>query len=253
MKTAKKTIQIRDIIEIDEDLCNGCGQCLSNCAEGALALVAGKAKLVGDIYCDGLGVCLGHCPTGALKIIQRQAPDFDEKAALALVREKQIETPQAAPPSTRTCPGSRAMQLVPAAGTKTNENAPMLPGLSLWPIQLKLVPPAARAFENPVLVAASSCSGFASPDFHRTFLTEGHPLVMTCPKFDDVDSNIEKLSKVLTIHPSIKELRVPIMSVPCCGGLIHIVTQAIKKAGREDDISLRIWVISPQGKINNVK
>lgn len=252
MNTAEKTIQIRDIIEINEDLCNGCGQCLTNCAEGALALVDGKAKLVSDVYCDGLGACLGHCPTGALKIIQRQAPDFDEEAAMDRVREiersEASQQHQTAPKG--GCPGARAMQLVPAApAVKTDDQAPAT-GLSFWPIQLKLVPPSAQAFDNPVLVVASDCSGFTGPAFHQTFLSDGHPLVMACPKLDDVEPNIEKLSQILKAHPSIKELRVPMMSVPCCGGLSYIVTQALKRAGREQDIKLRTWIITPQGQVN---
>lgn len=254
MNTAEKTIQVRDIIEINEDLCNGCGQCLTNCAEGALALVDGKAKLVSDVYCDGLGACLGHCPTGALKIIQRQAPDFDEEVAMARVRE--MEQAEAAnkpvPMPQGGCPGARAMRLVPAAAITAKDSGTdqsQAPGLSFWPIQLKLVPPAAQAFDNPVLVVASDCSGFTGPAFHQTFLSEGHPLVMACPKLDDVEPNIEKLSEILKAHPAIKELRVPMMSVPCCGGLAYIVTQALKRAGREGDINLRTWIITPQGQV----
>ena len=242
--------QTRDIIEINEDLCNGCGQCLTGCAEGALALVDGKARLVSDIYCDGLGACLGHCPTGALKIIQRQAPDFDEEAALSRVREMN-ETPAAAP-KPKGCPGSRGMTLAPrpasAAGTGETASA-RAPGLSFWPIQLKLVPPEAPALDSPVLVLASDCSAFASPAFHQTFLTEGHPLVMACPKLDPVEPYIEKLTAILQAHPSIVELRVPMMSVPCCGALGYIAAQAIKKAGREGRINLRTWIVTPQGEL----
>ena len=64
--------QIRKIIEIDESKCTGCGLCITSCAEGALKLVNGKARLVGDVYCDGLGACLGECPEGALRIVERE-------------------------------------------------------------------------------------------------------------------------------------------------------------------------------------
>ena len=246
MKTAEKTTQVRDIIEIDESLCNGCGQCLGGCAEGALALVDGKAQLVSDIYCDGLGACLGHCPTGALKVIQREAPDFDEPAALARVRQLTRQDNQSGETS---CPGSKAIKLSQLDQGQPSFKEGPTPGLSFWPIQLKLVPPAAKAFDSPVLVLAADCSGFTGPAFHGTFLSEGHPLVMACPKLDEVEPYIEKLADILAAHPSIKELRVPMMSVPCCGGLGYIATQAMKKAGRED-INLRTWIITPQGQGN---
>lgn len=248
--SAKKYSEsIRNIIEIDEDLCDGCGQCLGGCAEGALALVDGRAKLVSDIYCDGLGACLGHCPTGALKVIQRRAPDFDEEAALARVRE--MEKDQKTETASRGCPGSKALSLAPPAQSAA-EKAPAnekTPGLAFWPIQLKLAPPEATAFDNPVLVLAADCSAFTGPAFHQVFLTEGHPLVMACPKLDEVEPYIEKMAAILTAHPAIREIRVPMMIVPCCGGLGYIATQALKRAGREGRVKLRTWVVTPQGQV----
>ncbi len=244
----KNTESVRDIIEIDEDLCNGCGECLTGCAEGALALVDGKAKLVSDIYCDGLGACLGRCPTGALKIIRRRAPEFDEDAAMDRVRElAQNEAKPAA--SHGGCPGSQARTLAPIAPARTPSGAEKPTGLAFWPIQLKLVPPQAPAFDSPVLVLAADCTGFTGPAFHQTFLTEGHPLVMACPKLDEVEPYIEKMAAILKAHPAITELRVPMMSVPCCGGLGYIATQAIKRSGREGQVSLRTWIITPQGQV----
>ncbi|MDL2260578.1 4Fe-4S ferredoxin [Deltaproteobacteria bacterium OttesenSCG-928-K17] len=245
MTQAAKKAEIRDIIEINEDLCNGCGQCLSGCAEGALALVNGKAKLVSDIYCDGLGACLGHCPTGALKVIKRQAPDFDEEAAMARVRQLEADRDKQA----CGCPGSRAMKLADnPAEAEAPANGPR-PQLAFWPIQLKLAPPSAPAFDNPVLVLAADCTGFTGPDFHRTFLTEKHPLVMACPKLDDLEPNIEKLAAIFKAHPAISELRVPMMSVPCCGGLGYMAAEAIKRAGRDGEIKVRTWIITPEGRV----
>ena len=238
--------KFRDIIEIDENLCNGCGQCINGCAEGALALVDGKAKLVSDIYCDGLGACLGHCPTGALKVIKRQAPDFDEEAAMSRVRRMKGQEGHA-------CPGSQARKLAPIQPQPAPDRAPAEsgaePGLSSWPIQLKLIPPAAPGLDSPVLVLASDCSAFTGTEFHKTFLTSGHPLVMACPKLDEVEPYIDKMTAILKAHPMIEELRVPMMSVPCCGGLGYIATQAVKRSGREGRVRLRTWIVTPQGQV----
>jgi ferredoxin len=237
------TQKIRDIIQINEELCNGCGQCITGCAEGALALVEGKAKLVSDIYCDGLGACLGHCPTGALQVIKRAAPEFDEEAAM-----KRVDEMKEAKPLACGCPGSQARALKPVAAPQAVSQKTT--GLAAWPIQLKLVPVGAEFLNSEVLILASDCSAFAGPGFHQTFLAEGFPLIIACPKLDDTEPYIEKMAEILKSHPQIKELRIPMMSVPCCGGLGYIAAQAIQRAGREGAIKVRTWIVTPQGEIN---
>ena len=75
----------RKIIEIDEERCSGCGECVEACAEGAIRIVDGKARLVSENYCDGLGACLGECPEGALTIRERDSEEFDPEAVEAHV------------------------------------------------------------------------------------------------------------------------------------------------------------------------
>src|SRR5512136_1416256 len=104
----------RKIVKIDEEKCNGCGLCIPNCAEGALQIIDGKAKLITEKFCDGLGACLGHCPEDAITIIKREAEDFDERAVEANFRkQKQAQTKSEPHPTPvfAGCPSSKAIQL----------------------------------------------------------------------------------------------------------------------------------------------
>ena len=185
---------IRKIIEIDENLCNGCGECIINCAEGALQIVDGKARMLAEKYCDGLGACLGHCPTGALRIIEREAEDFDEEAVEELLSKK--ETAQAHPAApVGGCPSARLQTFAPATPCQA-ANAPIPLGsttgsaLSHWPVQIRLVPPNAPFLKGADLLIAADCVPVAYPEFHRDLLS-GKVVMLDCPKFDEVESTIQ--------------------------------------------------------------
>jgi Fe-S-cluster-containing hydrogenase component 2 len=246
---------VREVIEIDEDLCDGCGDCVTACAEGALAIVDGKARLISDVYCDGFGACLGDCPQGAISIIKRDAVDFDEKAVerhLASQREggatptadhslpmagQQVDAP--------TCPGSRSRSWDPAAVDET-ESTPQSSQLRQWPIQLHLVPPEAPFFRDSDVLLAADCVAFAVGGFHRRYLN-GHSLAIACPKLDShQEVYVQKLTSMID-DAGIRSLEVMVMEVPCCSGLVRLVQQATAQASRS--IPVRVRVVGVQGGI----
>ncbi|MGC8603553.1 MAG: ATP-binding protein [Desulfomonilaceae bacterium] len=240
----------RNIIQIDEDLCNGCGQCVTGCAEGALAIIDGKAKLVSEVYCDGLGACVGECPTGALKVIQREAEDFDEDAVEEHLKTGSASSKQETSPMSCGCPSSniQVFELAPCACDEAN--APMTHSnrgseLTHWPVQIRLVPPTAPFLKNADLLVAADCTGFAYPNFH-TDLLKGKVLLVGCPKFDDARGYIDKFAEIFSAS-SIKSVTIAVMEVPCCSGLPQIVKMGMEKAGRQ--IPLEKVVISGRGQI----
>ena len=232
----------RKIIEIDESLCNGCGQCVTGCAEGALAIVDGKAKIVADHFCDGLGACIGHCPTDALQIIEREAPDFDEEAALAHVAATQGKKgkhggcPSQQPVTMTPCQQAN----VPSAQTPTAGSA-----LSTWPIKLRLVPPNAPFLAGARLLLTSDCVPPAFPALQTAFLP-GRVALLGCPKFDDVQSYVEKLTAILTEN-DVADITVLQMEVPCCSGMARIAAQAVAASGK--NVPVTRVVVGRHGEI----
>jgi ferredoxin len=120
----------RKIITIDENLCTGCGRCIPNCAEGAIQMIDGKARLIGDLFCDGLGACLGHCPEGAIAIEEREAEPYDE----------------------------------------TGEDASRPSQLRHWPVQMHLVSPRTPQYQGADVLLAADCVAHAVGDFHNRWL-----------------------------------------------------------------------------------
>jgi NAD-dependent dihydropyrimidine dehydrogenase PreA subunit len=259
----------RKIIKIDDDKCNGCGECIPNCPEGAIQVIDGKARLISDLFCDGLGACIGHCPEGAIKIEEREAEAYDEKRvmeniikhgkntiaahlkhlkehnetayfkeALELLKTKGIQAPIEAAHSHGAhgfsgCPGSRVMEVKPSVGKDRKEYA--VDGgsseLRTWPVQLMLVPVNAPFFKNANLLISADCVPFAYSDFHRKLLKD-RILLVGCPKLDDLSVYEEKVADILK-NNDIKSVAYAHMEVPCCSGLISVIEKAIKGSGKK--------------------
>lgn len=243
----------RNIIKIDENKCNGCGQCVTACAEGAIQLVNGKAKLVSEIYCDGLGACIGHCPVDAITIEQREAAEFDEAATHEHLKKRDAQTKAPAPAASVSpkdagfvCPGMRAMQFDKSAAKPATAVAADRPSqLAQWPVQLHLVSPMAPYFAHAELVLTADCVPFAMADFHETLLC-GNAIAVACPKLDDTSPYVEKLAQLIQ-HNHLKKLTVVHMEVPCCTGLVRIAKLAIAQSGI--DVPFEDVTVSLQGKI----
>jgi ferredoxin len=196
----------RKIVNIDESLCNGCGQCIPKCVEGALQIVNGKAKIIKDTYCDGLGACLGQCPQGAITITEREAEAFNEQEVHEYLKSK------------------------PAAVPTTVSTAPSAPQKPQWPVKIDLVPPKAPFFENADILLAADCAPVALKNFHD--LTAGKRVIIGCPKFNDAIAYAAKLTEILKQN-SIASITVVHMEVPCCTGLKWAVNKAMEGSGKK--------------------
>ncbi|RJX35021.1 MAG: 4Fe-4S ferredoxin [Desulfurivibrio sp.] len=238
----------RKIIQIDEDLCNGCGQCVTGCAEAALEVINGKARLVAEKFCDGLGACLGECPTGALQIIEREADDFDEKAVEEFLKTREEQSKAASTPC--GCPSAK-LQSFPVQSPCQAANQPRtmsgksVSALCHWPVQIRLVPASAPFLEKSDLLIVADCAPIAYPDFHQDFI-QGRVVMMGCPKFDDREGYIAKFTEIFSSR-SIQSITSVIMEVPCCASMRSIISEALQRAGK--DISRQEFVISARGEI----
>ena len=260
---------VRKIVHIDEDLCDGCGDCVPSCAEGAIQIIGGKARLLADNLCDGLGDCLGECPRGAITVREREADDFDEAAVerhLAALDgpadnpvTKHIGGREAGPPA--GCPGSRAMSFGPPAPAAAPGPGPAQPlaglggtvppapggsALRQWPVQLHLVSPGAPYFQGADVLLAADCAAFAVGDFHRRFL-EGKALAVACPKLDaNQEVYVQKLAAMID-EARIDTLTVVMMEVPCCGGLLRLAQTAAGLASRK--VPVKQVVVGVRGDV----
>ncbi len=230
---------LRKIVHIDEEKCNGCGLCVPACAEGAIQIIDGKARLVDDKFCDGLGACLGECPQDAIIIEERKAVEFDEQAAALHV--KQAENKKVTPIS--ACPGAAVQSFSPSSKSAAITNLPARSYLENWPIQLHLIPPHAPFLKDADLLICADCVPFAYAGFHQELLKD-KTLIIACPKLDDVSVYMEKLQQIFkTAKP--KNITILHMEVPCCYGLVNLVKQALSLSGEQ--IDLREQVIGAKG------
>lgn len=221
----------RKIVEIDEARCSGCGECAAACAEGAIMIVDGKAKLISENYCDGLGACLGECPEDALTITERESEEFDPVAVEEhLKSESGDETLHREAPMACGCP-SQNIEMFPsslpgkdrsAAGPGAEEVAS---ALTHWPVQIRLVPSSAPFLKNADLLVAADCTPLAYAGFHRNLLP-GKVVMMGCPKFDDVEEYVERFTEIFKTA-GIRSITVVDMEVPCCSKLPMIVRKAL--------------------------
>ena len=215
---------IRKIIQINEEKCDGCGLCADACHEGAIEIVNGKAKLMRDDYCDGLGDCLPSCPQNAISFIEREAAAYDEAAVKRhLASQKNSSYKQTSAPDTA---------------------APMASQLSQWPVQIKLAPVNAPYFDGARLLIAADCTAYAYGNFHQDFI-RGKVTLIGCPKLDAVDYT-DKLTAIIQ-NNNIKDVTIVRMEVPCCGGIEHAVSEALKNSGKW--IPWQVVTISIKGDI----
>lgn len=254
----------RQIIKIDEEKCTGCGLCVPNCAEGAIQIINGKARLISDLLCDGLGACIGHCPEGAITIEEREAAPYDERRvmdsiikggpnviaahlkhlrdhqqtayyeeALQVLRERGLPVPEIeSVPSHAGRPGMRMMDQTCAAAAAPVSAQPVTSALRQWPVQLRLLRPHAPFFNDADLLIAADCVPFAMADFHAQLLA-GKVLIVFCPKLDaHLEEYVEKLAGIFRAH-TIRSITVAHMEVPCCGGVGRVVAAAQHAAGTQ--------------------
>ena len=251
------TKQTRKIVRIDENKCDGCGLCVPDCAEGAIQIIDGKARLMAENLCDGLGNCLGACPNDAITIEDRPADEFDEAAVQIHLADNKPHAVESAPQADEHpdklpcgCPGTMARKLnpEPARQSGTCEGPSRTSRLGHWPVQLALLPVGGDMWQDADVLIAADCVGFAMPDFHDRLLAgDKKALAIACPKLDDIEPYVDKLSSIFA-NNTIRSLTVAHMEVPCCSGIVAAVKEALRRAG-QTDIPLRDVTVGINGSI----
>lgn len=242
----------RNIIKINEELCNGCGLCAKGCHEGALQIIDGKARLISELYCDGLGACIGDCPMNAISVEEKEVEAYDEIAVIKRIIPKGDKVLEAHLQHLKNHGEMNLLQQgiqylkdndipVPALTQPQPQNVIPVSQLSAfkpmsvsinWPVQLHLINPQSGVFNNADLLLVADCVAYANPKLYSELLV-GKKLAIACPKLDvNKESYVNKLIQMID-YSKINSLTVAIMEVPCCGGLIRLVEMAMEKATRK--------------------
>lgn len=233
---------IRKIMKIDEDKCVGCGLCVPGCAEEAIKIIDGKAKLISENLCDGIGNCIGHCPVGAIEIIEREAEEFDKKAVEEHLKAKKEPILEKQKHKSKThgcgCQGSKPMHIkrnksqdMDTGVSHDDVEIKIRPQLSQWPVQLNLVPETASYFNGRELLITADCVPFAYPNYHLDLL-KNRTVVVGCPKLDDIEYYVNKLTNIISLN-NITGIVVAHMEVPCCNGIVMAADEALRRSGKD--------------------
>lgn len=236
----------RKIIEIDEDLCDGCGLCAEACSEGAIRIIDGKARLVAEKYCDGLGACIGECPQNAIRILEREADEFDAAAVDEYLKSLESTENKTEEPMACGCPSTHVQEFPVAPSSLDAEKAGgQKSALTHWPVQIRLIPPTAPFLKDAHLLVAADCATVTMANLHQGFI-RGRVVMIGCPKFDDPAPYIQKFAEIFKAH-NIKTVTVLVMEVPCCQGLPSIVRKGMELAGK--DIPVKKIIASTRGDV----
>lgn len=248
---------LRQIIQINEDLCDGCAECIPSCHEGALKIIDGKCRLVSDLFCDGLGACVGDCSKGALKVITADVAEYDEVEVIKSILNKppsvmkahlthllehganeyfnqaleylksigiKVDVHSDSPDTKKSsCPGSTMQELkqYKPQVIKKDDTDSML---SHWPVQLHLVSPFSPFLKDKELVVLSTCAPVAYANVQADYIA-GKAVVLACPKLDYTEPYPKKLEEIFR-SANIKKATVVRMEVPCCSGISTMTARA---------------------------
>lgn len=229
---------LKKTVKIDKEKCDGCGVCIPHCAEGALQIVNGKAKIISEKYCDGLGACLRICPQGAIAIEEKESEGFNKEAAEEQLKKDIIFS------STHSSIKETSHEKNINKETITEMPIKIKSVLSNWPVQLMLVPPRESFLDDTDLLIVADCVPFAYANFHKDLL-QNKAVVIGCPKLDDIEIYREKLNFIFQ-QSKIRSITVVNMEVPCCFGLLRLVKEALTSSGK--NVPLRQEIISIKGK-----